>query len=390
MSVDPRGNRQSDLLPSSGQQGVGEELRRFRQIAERINDIFYVVETATGRPVYVSPAFERIWGRSVAAMLADPSVWLEWVHPDDRDRVAAAAEITRDRGIPFEQEYRLVRPDGSIRTLRARTFPGGAEDRDYVIGVAQDITDELAMQEALRQAHKMEAVGALASGIAHDFNNLLMAISGCVDAALDALDPDHPAYAAIRKAQQTAARGTRLTQRLTSFARKRAPLIEPLEIDPIVTAAAELLRRLVGAHIRVRVHTGADGAIVRADAADIEQLLLNLASNARDAMEEGGDLTITTEWIDRTGEEELPRSSFVVVSVSDTGCGIDPPTRARIFEPFFTTKEIGRGTGLGLSIVHETMSRFGGFIEVESEVGAGTRFSLYFPLHDHALAPQGL
>jgi PAS domain S-box-containing protein len=259
----------------------------------------------------------------------------------------------------------------------------GADGRSRgVIGVATDITQRRRLEEELRQAQKMEAIGRLAGGVAHDFNNLLAAIMGHGELMMRRLDATHPLHRHAEAIQKAAARGALLTRQLLAFSRKEVLAPRVLDIQLVVAEMEEMLRRLIGEHIELVMLLGDHPLQVRADRGQIEQVIMNLAVNARDAMVGGGVLTIEVAPVELDGASEGDPGrggSHVQVRVSDTGCGMDAATRARIFEPFFTTKEQGKGTGLGLSTVYGIVEQSRGQIEVESEPGAGTTFRVVWP-----------
>jgi PAS domain S-box-containing protein len=368
-----------------------ESEARFRQIAENIRDVFYVRE-ADGRVSYVSGAFQEIWGRPAAHLDENPQLWLEGVQPEDRERVGAAYRRLL-QGAPFDEAYRVLRPDGSVRWVRDRSFPVAPEDGAPAryIGVAQDVTAERELERELRQAHKMEAVGTLASGIAHDFGNLLQAIIGCVQMAMRESTPPERARKYLQGAESAARRGARLTREITAFGGKREARPRPVVIDAVIGESVELVRRLVGEHIEVTVEPGAPEGFVLADPVQLEHILMNLAANARDAMPSGGTIAIRTREVELDAAEaerlDLSPGRFVRLEVRDTGVGMDEATQERMFEPFFTTKGVGKGTGLGLSTVFANSRKLGGHVAVESEMGKGTLFVFHFPRHEEG-APE--
>lgn len=362
-----------------------ESEERFRQIAENVQDVFYLQER-DGRVTYVSPAYESRWGRSTTELLATTHGWLDAVHPEDRGRIEGVRRSALVGGNTLDELYRLLRRDGGVQWIRDRIFPVRTEDRDVVrfVGIAQDVTAERELEEELRQAQKMEAVGTLASGIAHDFRNLLHGIMGCAVLAQRLGDDQERARTFMRKVEDAAKRGATLTDQLLAFTHKRTSRRAPMVLDPVVEESANLLERLLGEAIRLEMATSAPDVVIRADRTEIEHMLMNLAANARDAMPDGGILTISTDEVE-PDEEEMhrrgvtERGPYVRVIVRDTGVGMDEATKARIFEPFFTTKGVGRGTGLGLSTVFATARNLGGYVEVESGPGSGTTFTLAFP-----------
>jgi two-component system, cell cycle sensor histidine kinase and response regulator CckA len=362
---------------------------RFRQIAEHIEDVFYVHER-DGTISYVSPAYERVWGRT-SAELVDSSAWLDAVHPDDREGVARDGERVL-AGQAVDTQYRVCRPDGSICWVRDRAFPVEDEHGNVVraIGIVQDVTAARQLEEELLQAQKMEAIGTLASGIAHDFRNLLQVIMGCAYLALEEMTLPAPAGSYVNKVVETAKRGASLINQLMSFSHKRSANPRPLRVDAAINELAALLSRLVGEHIPLEVDAGAPHSVIMADPVQLEQILMNLAANARDATPEGGIITIRTEEVVLDQHEAQRRNltssgRHVRIIVQDTGEGMDESTRRRIFEPFFTTKAVGKGTGLGLSTVFTTVRGLGGHIEAGSERGLGTTFTLHLPCCDDEL-----
>ncbi len=237
-------------------------------------------------------------------------------------------------------------------------------------------------EEQLRQAQKMEAVGRLAGGVAHDFNNLLTIINGYGEIVLAGLPEGNPVRGLVAQMKQAGDRAASLTRQLLAFSRQQVIVPQILDLNGVVTDAAKLLRRLIGEDIELT--TALDPALgrVKADPGQVEQVLMNLAVNARDAMPAGGTLTVETANVERDG------GRYVLLRVADTGCGMDAATKARVFEPFFTTKGPGKGTGLGLSVVHGVVQQAGGRIEVDSEPGRGTTFRVYLPLEENAVPRQ--
>jgi PAS domain S-box-containing protein len=361
-----------------------ESEARFRELAERIEDVFYVRD-ARGALTYVSPAFERIWGQSAAPLLGKTSAWLETIDLEDRDRVADAWARMRE-GAPVSEVYRIRRRDGASRWVHSRAFPVlGADGRvDHFVGVVRDVSTEHRLEAELRQAQKLEAVGTLAGGVAHNLRNTLQAMLLFIRIAQTSEGGDR-LERALARALASGKRGAELIDQLMIFARGQAPNPErlPCNVDAVVREAAILIRPLLGNAITLAIETRAPGAIVMADVVGLEQVLLNLARNARDAMPGGGTFAISTEETtldEQTGQAHgVAQGPHVKLIVRDTGSGMDDETKARIFEPFFTTKEVDRGTGLGLSTVFGIVRRFGGAIDVESRKGEGTAFTIHFP-----------
>src|SRR6202522_4059529 len=252
------------------------------------------------------------------------------------------------------------------------------------ICMALDITDRRQLEEQLRQSQKMEAVGRLAGGIAHDFNNLLMVIQGYADLLADRLAAGDPLRRNAEQIQTASQRATSLTRQLLAFSRKQMLAPKVLNVQSVVADMEKILRRLIGEDIQLETSSTADVGLIKADRSQIEQVILNLAVNARDAMPQGGRLTIETANVEL--DESFSHSSvmlspgpYVMLAVTDNGCGMDVETQAHIFEPFFTTKEKGKGTGLGLATVYGIVKQSGGYVWVYSEPGRGTSFKVYLP-----------
>ena len=361
-----------------------ESETRFRQMAEHINEAFFVVDLETRSAIYVSPGWSEIWGRPVADGY-DAEIWFQAIHPDDQAAMAAS-QVAVARGEKSESEFRVVRPDGTTRWVRGRAFPvRNADGRVYrMVGVAVDVTELRNAQEKFTQAQKMEAVGRLAGGVAHDFNNLLTVIltdTEVVRSSLPAGSEEAELLAEVRRAGESA---VGLTRQLLAFSRKQ--LVEPtvFNLNDAVTDISKMLRRLIGEDVRLETKLVGGNASIRADRGQIEQVLTNLAVNARDAMPQGGSLTLETKVvrIDESLREsipELPVGEYIVLAVSDTGNGMSEETRAHAFEPFFTTKGLGKGTGLGLATCHGIVKQSGGHVTLYSEVGVGTTFRIYLP-----------
>jgi PAS domain S-box-containing protein len=365
-----------------------ESEERFRQIAETIEDVFSIADPTNNHVLYVSPAYERIWGRSVQSLYTSPREWFEAIHPQDRARVLEAATIRQATG-KYDLEYRIVRPDGQERWIRDVAYPIRDEsDRvSRIVGVARDITEQRLLEEQLRQAQKMEALGLLAGGVAHDFNNLLGAILGNAELARQDLDDAHPALESVREIVAAGHRGKDLAQRLLTFSRPQSAVLRPIALQSVVEEAVRLLRSTLPAGVQITLRCIARSTTILADASQLHQVIINLATNAWQAMEEERvgriDFELDTCDVDdrlAALHPGLTPGPHVLLSVTDTGRGMDAATRERIFEPFFTTKPPGRGTGLGLSVVHGIVRTHGGAISVEGEPGRGATFRLYFPM----------
>jgi two-component system cell cycle sensor histidine kinase/response regulator CckA len=293
-------------------------------------------------------------------------------------------------------EVRWKRKDGSAITVRisGRAVSSADDPASVLEAIAEDITERRVLEDQFRQAQKMEAVGRLAGGIAHDFNNLLMVISGYTEVLLSQLDADHPLHLKAQAIQQASDRATTLTRQLLAFSRKQLLELKIVDVNAIVADMERLLRPLIGENIELTTRLVNGVGCTRADAGQLEQVIMNLVVNAKDAMPSGGKIIIRTDnaTLDESYRREhifIKPGPYIMIAIRDTGCGMDRETQARIFEPFFTTKEKGKGTGLGLSTVYGIIKQSGGYIFVQSEVGRGTNFTIYLPRVDEPLESPG-
>ncbi len=362
---------------------------RFRELAENIQDVFWVPDPGKDKVLYVSPAYEKVWGRSCQDLQENPRLWLEAVHPEDRDRVWKTA-LTRQRDGSYDEVYRIIQPDRQERWVRDRAFPVRRPDGtvERIVGVARDITEQIQLEEQLRQSQKMEAIGQLAGGVAHDFNNILTVISGNAQLALmDSSTASDELRASINYIAAAAERGANLTKQLLLFGRKQVMQPHDLNLNEVVTNVARMLQRIIGEDVRLQLDLHPGSVTACADAGMLDQVLMNVAVNARDAMPDGGSLII------QTGEEVVEESEarfhpdaapgrYARLSVRDTGNGMTPEILSRVFEPFFTTKEPGKGTGLGLATAFGIVKQHHGWISVSSEPGRGTEFQIFLPASD--------
>jgi len=351
---------------------------RFRQLAENVRDVFWMTDFVSGRVLYASPAYERVWGRTCESLYESPESRLDAVHAEDRERLrAAAAAIPASGG--YDEEYRVVRPDGSLRWVHDRGLPirDVAGNVYRVAGVAEDITERKGIEESLRESQKLEAVGRLAGGVAHDFNNMLAAILMQVEMAGTYRDLPEDVQSALTDIGDAAQRASGLTRQLMLFSRKQVLHTRALDLNAAVTGLAGMLRTLLREDVPLHLRLHPQPLVTQADAAMVDQVILNLAVNARDAMPQGGTLLIETR----------EAGSQICLRVTDTGRGILPEHLPRIFEPFFTTKGLGRGTGLGLATVFGIVQQHRGTIRVDSEVGRGTTFEIGLPSSASAVEP---
>ena len=294
-------------------------------------------------------------------------------------------------------EVRWKRKDGAAITVRISGRAVASEDQpaDVLEAIAEDITERRVLEDQFRQSQKMEAVGRLAGGIAHDFNNLLMVVSGYTEVLLDQLTIGHPLHSKVEAIQQASDRATTLTRQLLAFSRKQLLELKVIDVNAIVEDMERLLRPLIGENIELSTNLSPAVGCTRADAGQLEQVIMNLVVNAKDAMPNGGKICIRTASVTlddsyRPENTFIKQGPYVMISVSDSGQGMDRETQARIFEPFFTTKEKGKGTGLGLSTVYGIIKQSGGYVFVQSELGRGTVFTIYFPRVDEPTEARGV
>jgi PAS domain S-box-containing protein len=337
-----------------------------------------------GRFLDVNPALITMLGYESAEEILqlDPENEV-FAHAEEHTRLI---EEFRRTGRLDGIEVKWKRKDSSSVTVRisGRAVSSADEPADVLEAIAEDVTDRRVLEDQFRQAQKMEAVGRLAGGVAHDFNNLLMVISGYAEVILAGLDFHHPLHEKGRAIQQAADRATTLTRQLLAFSRKQLLELKVVDVNAVVQDMERLLRPLIGENVEFDAQLSPEAAHTRADAGQLEQILMNLVVNAKDAMPNGGKLTMQTQNIvvdenHRRGQTFIRPGQYVMLSVSDTGMGMDKETQSRIFEPFFTTKEKGKGTGLGLSTVYGIVKQSGGYVLGQSEEGRGTKFQIYLP-----------
>jgi PAS domain S-box-containing protein len=349
-----------------------------------------------------SDGVEELFGMAPGSFKGSYQAYRDSIHAEDLALVSEAIRSALEEDRPYDIEHRVLWPDGEAHWLACK----GNVQRDAagrairMSGTVMCISARKWAEEALseseeqlRQSQKMDAVGKLAGGIAHDFNNLLTIITGYSQLLLNRLEPQAPLRKDLEEIKKAGDRAAALTQQLLAFSRRQVLLPEVMDLNAIVAGMATMLQRILGEDIDLATALAEGLGPVRADPGQIEQVILNLAVNARDAMLHGGKLTIETLNVEvkesqRRGQSVVP-GSYVMLSVSDTGHGMDAETQARIFEPFFTTKESGKGTGLGLSTVYGIVNQSGGYIFVYSEPGRGATFKIYLPRVDARVESSG-
>lgn len=366
--------RRFELATASGQLGVWDW-----NVAENIM-------------VWDDRMFE-LYGLTRDAFPGCVDAWMNGLHPDDRERAIAECQAALRGEKAFDPEFRVVHPDGTIRHLKANAVVLRDADGRAVrmTGLNRDITEKRRMaterehlQAQLNQAQKMESVGRLAGGVAHNFNNMLAVILGYANLVLEQVGPASPIRDDLEAIRSAAERSATLTRQLLTYACKQIVMPRELDLNGTVTELLDLLRPLIGEAIELVFRPGANLAPIRIDPSQLDQILLDLCINAREAIDGVGRITLETGLVALAAGRfaDQPRfepGDYVMLSVTDTGCGMDEATQSRIFEPFFTTRAFGAGRGLGLATVYGTVRQNGGVIEVTSAPGRGTAFRIYLP-----------
>jgi PAS domain S-box-containing protein len=365
------------------EEALRESEERFRTIFESA-PIGITVLDRDGRPVEANRAFEEMLGYTEEELLGYPLADHE--HPDDESE-ELWSELVSGRRDQVVAERRYVRKDGStlwgrLTTCLVRDDRG---DPEFGLTLVEDVTERELLEEQLRQAQRLEAIGRLAGGVAHDFNNLLTVVAGYCELALGRVSPDEALHDDLVEIRRAAERATALTRQLLAFGRRQILQPKVIDLNAVVAEMEAMLRRLIGEHVDLYCVLEPGLPAVKADPGQVEQVVANLVVNARDAMAGGGRLTMETAHVYFDADyvrshAEVEPGEYAMIAITDTGVGMDDETRARIFEPFFTTKERGRGTGLGLATVYGIVRQSGGHIWVYSEPGRGTTFKVYLPV----------
>ena len=365
-----------------------EELRaaehRYRRLAENAPDIIFRYDLRPRRLTFINASITTLTGYTPEDHYADPDLVLRMIHPEDRSLAESVfrGEARHDSALTL----RWLRKDGTVIWVEQRqAFVLDEDGRLIAIEcIARDITERRRLEEQLRQAQKMEAVGLLAGGIAHDFNNLLTVILGYANMLQRPFTGEDAIRDMAVKIQRASEQAALLTGQLLAFSRKQSAQVRVIDVNHILNEMTDMIRRLAGEDILLEIRTTPLPVHIKGDAGQLSQVLMNLVANARDAMPLGGKLLIETGTSARAEQELIPEGAsavadFVTLTITDNGSGMDTETRTRIFEPFFTTKEAGKGTGLGLATVHGIVHNHGGRIEVSSTPGQGTQFTIHLP-----------
>ncbi len=367
--------------------GLGIDITERKRLEEAFRDLFlhapmgiFIVQNRKFR--LVNHGFQTITGYSEKELIGKNCLILATPEFKDKIRLHAVQMLKGKSSSPYE--YQFLTKGGEIKWAMESVTTTSFQGKQASIGYFMDITGRKRLEDQLSRVQKMHAIGILAGGIAHDFNNLLTAIMGYGELMTMDLDMNDPHYWYTEEIIKTATRGSTLTHQLLAFSRKQILQPRVISINSLVTGMDKLLRRLIGEDIDLATIIDADLGAVRADRGQIEQIIMNLAVNARDAMPHGGKLTIETGnvFLDENYEQrhlEVNPGPYVMLAVSDNGMGMDAATQSRIFEPFFTTKKLGQGTGLGLATVYGIVKQSGGHIWIYSEPGQGTTFKIYLP-----------
>jgi len=360
--------------------------QRFRELVQTVEAIVWEMDVATQRITFVSQQAEKLLGYPVGRWYAESDFWRRYIHPDDYDQVIALQRRVASGGEAHNIEHRALAADGRVVWLRdiIHLVPDRDPKTPLLRGLMIDITQQKQLEEQFHQSQKMEAIGRLAGGVAHDFNNLLTAIAGYCEFLLEDLDVSDPHRNDVDEIKKASDRAAGLTRQLLAFSHRQILAPQVLDLNRVVAQMEKLLGRLIGADVKLIMALDPALAPVKADPSQVEQVILNLIVNARDAMPEGGTITIRTANV-RIGTSQLSMSSplkpgtYVMLAVSDTGVGMDAEVQSQMFEPFFTTKDAGKGTGLGLSTVYGIVKQSGGDIFVDSTIGQGSTLKIYIP-----------
>jgi PAS domain S-box-containing protein len=374
------------------QEALRESEARLRQVVENIHEVFWMCDQSSHQTIYISPAYEAVWGRTCESLYASPLDWQESIHPEDRERVVKAFACLQPIG-SYNEEYRIMRPDGEERWIRDRGFPIKDENgmAYRLTGVAEDITERKNLEQQFFRSQRMESIGTLAGGIAHDLNNVLAPIMMSIDLLRSYIEkPD--GLEILDMVSKSIKRGADMVSQMITFARGVEGSAVDVNLSPVVGDLVRIIGETFPKNIRIETRIEPALWTVRGDATQLHQVLLNLCVNSRDAMPGGGRLSLKAAnlMIDdhfAAANFEAKSGPHLMIEVEDTGPGIPSGILEKIFDPFFTTKEVGKGTGLGLSTSHSIIKSHGGFIRVCGDPGKGARFRVYLPAFSNSVAP---
>jgi PAS domain S-box-containing protein len=373
-----------------------ESLRRERDLISRITEtspVGIVMASRAGKITFANQKSEQVLGLSRDAIAQGTYSVLDWLPTDpDGNSISTRTsplQVVLESGQPVQDIHLAIQANNRRVLLSTNAAPvlDAAGKVDGMVVTVEDITERLSLEAQLRQSQKMECVGQLAAGVAHDINNVLTVIQGHAGILLNNIPPGASTEKSLKQISVAAERAARFIRQLLMFSRKQVFQTKVVDLNAVLRNLENMLSRLLGEDVALETHYGSDILRIEADTGMIEQVFMNLAVNARDAMPKGGRLTVTTSCVSVTEEyarhnSEASAGQFIRLSVEDTGCGMDSKTLQRIFEPFFSTKEVGKGTGLGLATVYGIVKQHHGWIEVESELGVGTTFKIFFPAVD--------
>ncbi len=377
------------------EQALRDNEEKYRLLVENQNDLVVKVDTE-GRFLFVSPSYCELFGKTEAELLGQ--TFLPLVHEDDRELTETAMEALYEPPYRCYVEQRALTRHG-WRWLAWSDRSVLDEDGNIIaiVGVGRDITQQkrleqerMQLEDQLRQSQKMEAIGNLAGGVAHDFNNLLQVINGYTELALSRMDNEHPSREALEQVTRAGNRAADLVGQLLAFGRRTMMQPAPVSLNRVLDESTRMLRRIIGEHIELQFNPDPTLTAIQADRGMLEQVLMNLCVNARDAMPDGGTLRISTTAVEfnqavSMGPGPEIQGHFALLQVEDTGIGMEEAVAQRIFEPFFTTKDVGQGTGLGLAMVYGIVKQHDGYIYCHTEKGTGTRFDIYLPVIEDAV-----
>jgi len=385
-------SRQQEGQRKQAELALRESEARFRQLAENIDEVFWLNDPQSGDVLYISPAYEKIWGRTCQSLYDSPKSWMDAVHPDDVEPMKRSRLHRQGRG-GFVETFRILRPDNTVRWIQNRAFPLHKEDGSIyrVLGTASDITAQRSLEDQLSQAQRIDALGKVAGGVAHDFNNILTAIVGNTELALKG-SSDAKVRSRLMEINKAAERAGGLTRQLLSFSRKRVIRTSALSLNAIVEDMQKMLERIIGDNYQIKTVLFSGLASIKADKGQMEQMIMNLVVNARDAMPKGGEIVVRTQNVNAgqmfaSWGTIADSTNMVMLSVEDSGMGIPEEIRPHLFEPYFTTKKEGVGTGLGLSTVYGIVRQNGGAIGLDSFPEKGSIFRVYLPATSEAPTP---